>query len=81
MVLANLKPGDRALITKLGDDSFANQLLEMGCIPGAVVEVLAYAPLGDPIMIRVSGYKLSIRKKEARAISVQSVSPQPQAFD
>ena len=81
MVLANLKPGNRALITALGDDSFANQLLEMGCIPGALVEVLAYAPLGDPIMIRVSGYKLSIRKKEARAISVQPVSPQPQAFD
>ena len=81
MVLANLKPGDRALITEIGDESYANQLLEMGCIPGAVVEVLAYAPLGDPIMIRVSGYKLSIRKKEARTIGVQPVSAQPKSLD
>lgn len=79
MLLANLKPGERALITDIGDTSTANQLMEMGCIPGAIVELLAFAPLGDPIMIRVSGYKLSIRKEEARTISVQPVSHQPKS--
>jgi Fe2+ transport system protein FeoA len=47
------------------------RLMEMGLTPGAAVEVLRRAPLGDPILLRVRGYSLSIRKSEACHIEVQ----------
>ena len=68
--LARLKIGQRAVIDSFSDNQMALRLLEMGCIPGEVVEVNNIAPLGDPIAIRVSGYLLSLRKAEASAVMV-----------
>jgi ferrous iron transport protein A len=45
-------------------------LMEMGCIPGAVVEVEMIAPLGDPLAVRVAGYRLGIRRADALNILV-----------
>ncbi len=50
------------------------RLLEMGLLTGTQVEVVRYAPLGDPIEIKVRGYHLSLRKHEAEMIWV-SVLP------
>ncbi len=49
------------------------RLLEMGLTVGAQFEVVRYAPLGDPIDIKVRGYHLSLRKKEASGVRVARV--------
>ena len=46
----------------------------MGCIPGEPVRVEMIAPLGDPMAIRIAGYYLSIRKKDADKIQVAIAS-------
>ncbi len=47
------------------------RLLEMGLLVGTPVEVIRYAPLGDPVEIKVRGYHLTLRKHEAEQIWVQ----------
>ena len=46
---------------------------EMGVTPGEHVEVVRYAPLGDPIEIKIRGYHLSLRKEEADLIQVEVI--------
>jgi Fe2+ transport system protein FeoA len=46
------------------------RLLEMGLTVGAQLEVVRYAPLGDPVDIKVRGYHLSLRKNEAAGVLV-----------
>lgn len=46
------------------------RLLEMGLTVGAPFEVVRFAPMGDPIDIKVRGYHLSLRKKEAAGVRV-----------
>jgi len=46
------------------------RLMEMGLTPGAEVQIIRFAPLGDPIEIEVRGYRLSLRKREAEGIQV-----------
>lgn len=43
---------------------YRQKLLSMGMIPGATFSVLRVAPLGDPVMIEVKGFQLSLRKTE-----------------
>jgi Fe2+ transport system protein FeoA len=50
------------------------RLMEMGLTRGATFEVVRYAPMGDPIEIRVRGYHLSLRKSEAAGIAVEALS-------
>ncbi|NOZ80762.1 MAG: ferrous iron transport protein A [DPANN group archaeon] len=47
------------------------RLLDMGLVKGTLLEVQQIAPLGDPIEIKVKGYLLSLRKKEAGGIEVE----------
>ena len=72
MTLKDLKPGERGAITGYAPEPPA-RLMEMGMLPGAVVEVVRLAPLGDPIDLKVRGYHLSIRKHEADMIRVEKV--------
>jgi len=72
MTLRDLKPGERGTITGWSQDA-PGRLLEMGMLPGAVVEVVRLAPLGDPIDLKVRGYHLSIRKQEADMVRVEPV--------
>lgn len=51
-----------------GDDT--RRIQEMGLLPGTKVELIRFAPLGDPVEIKVRGYYLSIRKHEAEQIVV-----------
>lgn len=53
------------------------RLLAMGFVPGAGIEVLRAAPLGDPVEYRVKGYCISLRKEEARLISVSTRGVDP----
>lgn len=69
--LSELKPGEEGVIQAFDDNAAKVFLLEMGCIPGALVRLDVVAPLGDPIAITIAGYCLSLRKKDAQHIWVQ----------
>ena len=47
------------------------RLMEMGLLVGTSVELVRYAPLGDPVEIKVRGYNLTLRKHEAEQILVR----------
>jgi ferrous iron transport protein A len=68
------RPGQRALILDVtGDDAVAVRLMEMGLTEGAEIELIGFAPLGDPIEYRVRGYRLSLRKAEAQRVTIDPV--------
>ena len=46
------------------------RLLEMGVLPGTLVELVRFAPLGDPVEIKLRGYHLTLRRQEADLILV-----------
>jgi ferrous iron transport protein A len=50
------------------------RLMEMGLLVGTSVELIRFAPLGDPVEIKVRGYNLSLRKHEAELILVRPKS-------
>jgi ferrous iron transport protein A len=68
--VAQMKPGEIAIITGFTDDYLSVKLMEMGCLPGVPVKFNFTAPLGDPICISVSGYELSLRLEEAATITI-----------
>lgn len=71
MLLAELKTGSSGVIAKVnGHGSFRKRLIEMGFISGKKVKVILNAPLHDPIEYEIMGYKLSLRREEARMIEV-----------
>jgi ferrous iron transport protein A len=49
------------------------RLMEMGLLVGTKVELVRFAPLGDPVEIKVRGYNLTLRKSEAEQIMVKTV--------
>lgn len=69
--LSELKKGQKGQIESFTDYELSLKLLEMGCIPGELVEVIRIAPLGDPIAISVAGYMLSLRKGEAATVRIK----------
>ena len=70
--LAQLKVGASATVKDVsGDPQLQQRLLEMGVLPGVTVQVVRFAPLGDPMEIKVMGYSLSLRKSEAACVSVE----------
>jgi ferrous iron transport protein A len=48
------------------------RLLEMGLLVGTPVELIRFAPLGDPVEIKVRGYHLTLRRQDAEQILVES---------
>ena len=71
MILAELKTGQKAVIVRVhGHGSFRKRLIEMGFIQGKEVRVVLNAPLKDPIEYEIIGYKVSLRREEAKQIEV-----------
>jgi ferrous iron transport protein A len=69
--LNQLEVGQRARIEAIaGNDALVQRLLEMGLLEGEELEVLGFAPLGDPMEIRLRDYRLSLRSTEAARITV-----------
>jgi ferrous iron transport protein A len=69
--LADLKLGDVVSIEHVGGErAFRRRLMELGLVPGTRVELVAVAPLGDPIELLVRGSSLSIRRADAAAVRV-----------
>ena len=70
--LSHLPMGRRATLNKVGGEgSFRRRLMEMGLTPGVEVRLLKRAPMGDPLEIEVRGARLSIRRKDAKALEVE----------
>ena len=69
--LSQLAVGQKAVVQEVLEHGFLSQrLLEMGIIRGTPIEVVRFAPLGDPIDIKVRGYHLSLRREEALGVIV-----------
>jgi ferrous iron transport protein A len=68
--IATLKKGEIGIISEESLDFIPLKLLEMGCLPGALVELLQVAPLKDPLYICVNGSHLAIRKEMAVQIKI-----------
>lgn len=74
--LKELAVGDTGRVVGFGGDSSAyrRKLLSMGLTPGVEFSVTRYAPMGDPVEIRVRGFSLSLRKGEAESLLVERTS-------
>ena len=71
--LDKMQPADSGQIISIGGSGKLRQrLAAMGITPGAWLVVRKFAPFGDPMEINVRNYSLSIRKKDAREILVES---------
>jgi Fe2+ transport system protein FeoA len=70
--LDRLTPGQRGRVVSLaGEPRLLQRLMEMGLLEGDEVEVLAVAPLGDPLEVRLRDYRLSLRREDAAGVEVQ----------
>ncbi|EEW23908.1 FeoA family protein [Rhodobacter ferrooxidans] len=54
-----------------GGQAYRQKLLSMGLTPGTRLRLVNIAPLGDPIMIELRGFRLSLRKAEAEALEIE----------
>jgi ferrous iron transport protein A len=69
--LAELRVGETATVKQIeGSDDIAVRLLEMGLTPGIEVKLIGAALLGDPVELEVRGYRLSLRKSEAKRVHI-----------
>jgi len=70
--LADIK--DHCLVLEVSNNNaeLQSRLYALGVIPGAVVKILRFAPLGDPMQVKVGGSFISIRKAEAAIIQVDT---------
>ena len=76
MTLDQLPIGKQARIVSVGGEgALRRRLLDMGLTPHTQVMVRKVAPMGDPIELRVRGYALSLRKEDARNITVEVKEP------
>ena len=72
--LAQLEIGQSARITAVGGEGALRQhFLDMGLIPGAEVTLVKFAPMGDPMELRIHGYELTLRLADAAKIDITPV--------
>jgi ferrous iron transport protein A len=71
MKLSDLEIGQQATIIDFSKNEISIKLMEMGLVPGEIIHIEKFAPLGDPISIAVAGYSLSLRLNEAENITVE----------
>ena len=73
MKMSELKPGDIGEVVSIdAQGEIAQRIMDMGLIRGTPFKVLRKAPLGDPLEIKLRGFLLALRIKEAKYISVLS---------
>ena len=66
--LSKLPSGFRGEIVAIDEDRAPLKMLELGLIPGHWVEMCGKAPFGDPLHVRVAGFDLALRRKEAKLV-------------
>ncbi len=69
--LADIKRGERCIITDVSSIHIPLKLLEMGCLPGNYVELVQVAPFHDPMYLNINGTHLAIRKETAMHILIK----------
>jgi len=71
--LTRIAAGSRATVAEIKLPAESRpRLMEMGLLVGTPIELIRFAPLGDPVAIRVRGYNLTLRKHEAEQIFVRA---------
>lgn len=73
--LNKLTPGMTAVVTKVNgkDRLLRRHILEMGVTPGTEITLVKTAPLGDPLELKIRGYELTLRKKDAANIEITDI--------
>lgn len=73
--LADLKAGQGGVVQDICGDiepATARRMVDLGFGPGAQVQVVRRAPLADPVVFRVAGYEVALRRAQARCILVET---------
>lgn len=81
MTLKELPVGKTATVQSVGGEGALRQhLLDMGLIPGVDVTMVKFAPMGDPLEVRIHGYELTLRLADAEKIKIENVrEPAPES--
>ncbi len=75
MTLKELPIGKSATVVTVGGEGALRQhFLDMGVIPGAQVTMVKYAPMGDPIELRIHSYELTLRLADAEKIEIKDIT-------
>ncbi|QSH42332.1 ferrous iron transport protein A [Lentisphaerota bacterium ZTH] len=75
MTLSDTKEGDVVKVVKIKASSAIRQrMLDMGIIPSSEIKVERYAPLRDPIQIKIKGYSLALRVSEGNMVEVEPLA-------
>lgn len=70
--LDDFKIGETGLIKKVdGEGRIRRRLFDMGVTPGTTVYLRKKAPLGDPLEVTIRGYELTLRKSEAKLVTLE----------
>jgi len=70
--LADLAPGEAGVVVGVqGEDAIGRRLLDLGLLPGTAISVVRRAPLGDPVLYELRGYRLCLRRGEAARVTVR----------
>ena len=74
MTISDLKIGETGKITEVGGEGALRQhFLDMGMIPGVTVTLMKYAPMGDPLELKIFDYELTLRKADAGKIQIELI--------
>lgn len=71
--IADLKKGERGVITDSSSKDIPLKLLEMGCLPGNQVKLLQLAPFSDPMYLDINDSFLAIRRETAALILIDKI--------
>ena len=71
--VAHLRRGEKGIIKEFPEEIIPIKLLELGCLPGNVVELIQIAPLQDPLYINVNGSHIAIRRSMALQIELEPI--------
>lgn len=73
-LLSELGLGKNARIVKVnGNGAVRRRMIDMGIVPGMEVKMERFAPLGDPLQIKLKGCHLSLRREEAETVLVEEI--------
>ena len=82
MTLKELQIGKTGIVKEVGGEGALRQhFLDMGIIPGACITAVKYAPMGDPVEVRIHGYSLTLRLADADRIEVDEVDEKASTGD
>src|SRR5205814_2136924 len=74
--LSRVRAGVDVRIRKLSTSpELTHRLREMGLLVGTSIQLVRFAPMGDPVEIKVRGYHLTLRRHEAEKIFVRLAEP------